>query len=293
MWVRDYGPRILRHGGGGTSLLDSRYGGAKDDRGVSQRMARQLQLPRICRPLYIDGGNVLTNGNGLFISTEQLLTGHAAPEALWSAVGVGQFVVLEPLDGEPTGHVDMFATFPSGDTVVLGRIDPGTDPVNSGILDRNAEALARLVTPEGPLRVVRVPMGPRHDGIWRSYTNVVYANGTLLVPVFPEAAPAESSAVLRLYAELLPSWNVVAVPTEKIARLGGGPHCVTCNLATAGPPPRFYDRPLDDNARKLWCGLAFMGCGLVARHARRTRRAVRFSSSGFRAEHGGTVEVRR
>jgi agmatine/peptidylarginine deiminase len=139
-------------------------------------------------------------------------------------------VFLEPLSGEPTGHVDMFATFTSPNTIVVGQYDPATDAVNSQILDRNAQKLSQVRTDVGPLRVIRLPMPRRDDSIWRTYTNVVYANGVLLVPAYPAVDDAGQSAALKIYRRLLPHWHVVAVDVARLAKLGGAMHCVTMNL---------------------------------------------------------------
>jgi agmatine deiminase len=133
--------------------------------------------------------------------------------------------------GESTGHVDMFATFTSPDTIVVGQFNPHFDAVNAQILDRNAEQLAQVRTRRGRLYVERMAMPHHHDGIWRTYTNVVYANRVVLVPVYPETDPDGSREALSLYSRLLPERKVVGINAENLSALGGALHCVVMNMA--------------------------------------------------------------
>ena len=84
---------------------------------------------------------------------------------------------------------------PVTSTVVVGEYPASVDPVNSEILDRNAQQFASLRPAGGPLKVVRIGMPPRFSLVpghapWPTYTNVVYANGVLLLPVCPGLSKA-------------------------------------------------------------------------------------------------------
>ena len=59
-------------------------------------------------------------------------------------LGCDQTHFLETLEGERTGHIDLFAKFTQPDTVVLGRYDAATDPENAARMERNAARLARI-----------------------------------------------------------------------------------------------------------------------------------------------------
>ncbi len=217
-WIRDYGPLTVRAGDGSWTLIDAEYVpkdfvclDPHDDR-LASVLGALFQIPTVRAPIAIQHGNLQSNGRGLCIATRRLLDDNAArgydaddvTRILKRFYGAGEVVFLESLRGEPTGHVDMFATFPSPETVVVGQCSPGSDPANAAILDRNAARLAAVGPPYGPLKVVRVPMPPRlpsGDGParWPTYTNVVYANNTLLVPVYPGLDPAGGAFALSLY----------------------------------------------------------------------------------------------
>ena len=129
MWIRDYGPMILETDAGFPVLLDAGYSVDRPcDDLVPAEIAPLLKIPRVPVPYVIEGGNLLTNGKRLAI-----MTGQVGDDAIQSPedheqflrvfgelYGMEEVVVLEALIGEPTGHVDMFATFTSADTVFVG-----------------------------------------------------------------------------------------------------------------------------------------------------------------------------
>jgi agmatine/peptidylarginine deiminase len=150
--------------------------------------------------------------------------------------GARQVVYLEPLRGEPNGHIDWFATFTSSDTIVIGDYR-GTDPVNARLLDQHAERLAGLTTASGPLKVVRIPMPPRGKLYFGgTYTNVVFANGVLLVPSYPEASPELEREAFEVFRRLLPGWRVVGIECPKHIIRQGALHCAAANLYRVRPP---------------------------------------------------------
>ncbi len=245
MWSRDYGPFVVRHADGSAAVVDAEYDFTRtSDDLVPAEIARHLQLPLVQVAMRIEGGNLLSNGRGLCIATTELvdinsdrgLGEDAVCEVLRSCFGAKETVLLEPLAGEMTGHVDMFAAFTDADTVVVGSMLPEEDAENAAILDRNAERLARVRTARGPLRVVRIPMPPHGDGVWRTYTNVIFANGLLLVPVYPGLDEAGRRRAIQAYARLLPGWKIVGLDARTICELGGALHCISMNLGPAPPP---------------------------------------------------------
>ena len=121
-------------------------------------------------------------------------------------------------------------TFASHDTVVLGDYRD-MDPANADLLDRHAATLSRQETPAGSLKVVRIPMPPRGaDHFGGTYTNVIFANGVLLVPTWPEASQELEAEAISVYRRLLPGWEVVGINCRELAIRNGGLHCVAMNL---------------------------------------------------------------
>lgn len=240
VWLRDFGPFVVRRSDGFKLVVDAEYGNAdrlKDER-VPANLAVALHSQAIDAPINLEGGNLLSNGEGLCITTTTLIERNAprgfreqhVRRLLRTYFGSDQIVFLEPLLGEPTGHVDMFATFTSADTVVVGAYDPEEDRQNAEILDRNSARLAEVVVSGRQLRVVRVPMPSNADNIWRTYTNGIYANGALLVPVYPQTDGQVQRSALATFQNLLPGWDIVPVDAAAIIGRGGALHCISMNV---------------------------------------------------------------
>jgi agmatine/peptidylarginine deiminase len=138
--------------------------------------------------------------------------------------------MLKMLAGEPTGHVDLFATFVAPDVVVIGDYPSAADPENAKILDENAALLSKLTTPVGPMKVTRIPMPSHAGGVWRSYTNVIFANGKLLVPQYPNIDPATDAKALEVFRSLLPDWEVVGIDASSLIVKHGALHCISLNV---------------------------------------------------------------
>ena len=224
--------------------LDAIYGRQDHppDEWVPRYLAGYFRLPVVDVPLRVPGGNLLANGEGWVFTTSQLIEFNAKDgysqteigEILGRYYGATNWVVLKPLVGEPTQHVDMFLTLVAPDVAVLAQIDPEVDPVNARLLDDAAAQLAKVKTRSGPIKVVRVPMSSHEDGNWRSYTNVIFANGTLLVPTYPDVSPDMDRKALEIYSELLPEWRVVPVDASSIIQNHGSLHCISVNVPPLG-----------------------------------------------------------
>lgn len=241
-WVRDYGPLVLRTPEGPlwlSSFKMKRLLLNPANHLFPHALGRRFGVPVRDIPLYLEGGNLITNGRGLYVATNQVLADNLqlgfSPDDVTALMtkhlGAKQVVFLEPLVGELTGHVDIFATFPRPDTIVLGQYSPEDDPVNRDVLERNAKALRAVKTEQGPLKVVRIPMAPRGEQVFGgSYTNVIYANGVCLVPSYRKLDPEGLSKAMAIYRRLLPGWKVVDVDAVEWIIQQGALHCLTLHL---------------------------------------------------------------
>ena len=240
-WIRDYGPFAMRTSEGQIQLIDTPYGTDRllDD-SLPTYLAKHLELPVVDTNLLVEGGNLLSNGDGLLVCSTNVIgenqdQGFTLKETrarlleLWHAREV---VFVDPIAGEPTGHVDMLMTFPAKDTVIVGEYgDDADDPFNRQLLDETAERMQSVRLPsDRNLKVVRVPMPKQSDEeAWPTYCNVVYANGVLLIPYFPENRDSFHEAV-AVYRRVLPGWHVAGIDCSSIIRTGGALHCLTMTI---------------------------------------------------------------
>jgi len=262
MWVRDYGPTTVIDDRGGRYFLDfdRRHLRPANVQSATVELASILDTPRLPIELSLAGGNLLSNGDGVCVTSSTVILQNSAGDRkveqigteLCRYLGAQRWAYVSPLPGERTGHVDLICTFVSSDTLVVGRADPSEDADYASRLDKVADHMARVQTRSGPLRIVRIPMPSSRDTHSRSYTNVVFANGTLLVPLYPETDGHLDRIAMEIYSRLLPGWEIVGIDVSSFSHLNGALHCLTCNIPSAvpvrnvtAPPGLINPTPLD------------------------------------------------
>jgi len=243
MWARDWCPISVFDREGQRRMLgfELRHLRTSADTGIRPELERLFGEPVLDVPLTHEGGNILFNGAGICLTSTTVFPKNAGRgyegkqigEVLATYFGATQWAYLDPLSGETTGHIDQFCVFVDANTVVVGQFDPRHDAVNAEVLDRAAAMIATLKTPQGNLRVERVPMPPPSDGKYRSYTNVLFANGVLVVPMFPELCDEYDRQALQLYRSLRPDLDVIGIDILELSTLGGGLHCLTAHVCPA------------------------------------------------------------
>jgi agmatine deiminase len=239
-WLRDYGPLFVRRPNDQLLAIDAVYGvrDRRRDDAAATAIARLLDVPVVETSLRWEGGNLLSNGQGLIVTTTQSINANIerglSPKRVKSFLhtrcGARQVAVLEPLPGERTGHADLFACFTSADTIVVASCEPDADAELAAVLNRNAAMLEGITHRGRRLRVVRLPMAPPDDGVVRSHLNVMFANGTVFMPTYAKLPPSLNSEAMAVFRRLIPGWDVVGVESEQLARAHGGLRCVSLGV---------------------------------------------------------------
>jgi len=254
IWIRDYGPEPIWTYDGFFGFVDMSYypavwasasnprGRVRDD-SVPKRLADYWGIPHYRPRLAAEGGNLQSDGLGTcFVSdrmraVNQSLFGYssqALADVLYEHYGCFQTVILNPLSGEGTGHIDMFMTVVSYDTILVGQYDTAYDAINAARLDQNANTLAGL-----GYNVVRIPM-PRPYTIggvrvWATFANSININDVTLVPVYRNASfpaalrdtiLAQEAQALAAFRNALPGVTVVPVIGDPLIPSGGSLHCI-------------------------------------------------------------------
>jgi agmatine deiminase len=267
MWLRDYGPFFVQRADGTVMVVQATYRFKRytktddehvtvevrpEDEQVPSILAAKMKLPIARMPLDLAGGSLLSNGDGLGVFTYRVLVRNKQSRGydvkkvfalLSEYLGFQRLVAVTSLKGEPTGHADMFMTFLAPDVAVVSKCDAKTDPENARRLDEIANALANLKTSRGPMRVYRVPLPPPKGTYWRTFTNIIMANGALLMPTFADLDPQMQTEAMETYSRLLPGWQIVGVRADPLLGGNGLLHCITMDvpafvkLPAAVPPP--------------------------------------------------------
>lgn len=244
MWVQDFGPMFLI--GDDIRIVDYCYG--FPDREAENQLclafAAKYGMKIANSRLTMEGGNLLTNGRGFCLSSSVLITQNESrgydvnriASILKSDFRMSQWSYLMPLEGEPTGHIDMYLTIVDPQTVVLGKYNGPDDATNTLRLEKNAEILSSVRLDGQPLKIARIPMPSRRDGKWRTYTNVIFVNGLLLVPQYPDYCPDLDKQALEIYRKLLPDWEVVGINSSSLIAKRGSLHCISLSIPSLPKP---------------------------------------------------------
>lgn len=234
MWIRDYGPLVLRTDEGRRVVVDLPYSldRPEDDR-VPELLAGRWRWPLSAIPLDLEGGHLQSDGAGRCVITDDVLARNSDTyhfeqvSALLSAdLGCNDVVVVPSLVDEPTGHLDMFAYITGPSRILVGSYEHAVDDQNSVILNE-----AALMLQNAGFHVTRIPM-PDNRGrtLFRTYTNGLALNGVVFVPVYKHDRKHEQEA-LEIYGRAFPNRKLVPVPSDEIMALSGAVHCTTLTIA--------------------------------------------------------------
>ncbi|RSS54747.1 agmatine deiminase family protein [Streptomyces sp. WAC07061] len=247
-WARDTGPVLTvndaRTRSAGLDFGFNGWGGKypydKDDF-LPVGVCAYLDVPRQPVAMVLEGGSVITDGQGTLITTEECLlnpnrnpglTRAQIEAALLASYGASKVVWLPyGLAGDDitNGHVDLVAAYLGPARLLLHTQPDPANPnhdrmaANKAVLDAATDACGR------PFQIVEMQHQPqfRHNGLMVrtfSYTNYYETSGNVVVPTAGEPADA---AALAQFAALFPGRQVVGAPARTLAWGGGGVHCVT------------------------------------------------------------------
>jgi agmatine deiminase len=239
-WLRDSGP-IYTYGGDGERIaVHFRFNGWggkfapwECDAALGGLIARHLGDRVVESELVLEGGSILTDGQGTLLTTEQCLL-HPSRNPSWSRgqieeelrsrLGVERFVwlglgLLE--DRDTDGHIDLIAAFTRPGHVLLQTV-----PDDNPNYEHCQENRARLQA--AGIGVTELPFLPYDDVAGRTvaagYLNLYICNRAVIVPT--SGAQTDEQALAVIAAEY-PGREIVGVPGLVIAYGGGGPHCIT------------------------------------------------------------------
>jgi agmatine/peptidylarginine deiminase len=245
MWIRDYGP-FCEYGDGTRGIVDFRYGSNPSDDWINQTIADSCGLPFFHTDLLHHGGNHTTDGNGMGFLSTNIIENNPS----WSLasirqefrdyLGVDSLVVFEPMQGDLTGHCDMFCKLLNDTLFVVGEYAHPEDsyPGDYDLLNNLAAMLGSLHNLDGrPFTVARLPMCQIENGgpagrINRTYTNMQIFNDKALLPIYDRA---EDAIALERMAELMPGYEIIGINSSTIITYAGAIHCMVNTLSAPDP----------------------------------------------------------
>ncbi len=246
IWAVDFGPFFLKNAAGQVAISDPHYYFERiNDNAIPEKLGNLLGMTVYRPDLNFEGGNFFSDGQGTCYSTTVVhesntkYTAGEIDQIFLDYFGCRKMIWLTPLQGEGTGHIDMFFILASPTDVIIGSFLTSQDATNETVMNDNAALLEAATNYAGdPLTVHRIPMpnpGSDYYGrIWRSYTNGLRLNEAYLVPTFTEHSAYELDAMAVL-ATALPGIATVSVPSDSIMPWGGAIHCTTRSKPVGAP----------------------------------------------------------
>ena len=236
-WARDFAPLFVRTPEGKLEVVEFKYLYPNADN-IAKTMGKQLKLPVRSSNLVLEGGNLLVDQGRLFVTSKLMKTNPAMTKPqieaeLKKTLHLKEVVWMEPLPGEPTGHVDMYAKLVAPNVMLIADTAQPDQKKTMDAAAKKFEALGYDV-----VRVANAVVKPARAGeAWgpaRSYANALIVNGTAFVPQYAtsydrpneaKAMKAFDQAAMKAYAAA--GLKTVGIAAADLINFQGSVHCMT------------------------------------------------------------------
>jgi agmatine deiminase len=278
IWMRDYAANpVYGNEVDDLILVDWIYNrpNRPNDDASPAVIAEELGLDLYCitdapTDLVNTGGNWMSDGFGNAFASELILNENepgneynvtVKSEADIQAIvadylGIDNYILMDILPFDQIHHIDMHMKLIDEETLLVGAFPEGVS--DGPQIVANIEYVLDNTTNKwgNPWKVVWLPMPPATngtfpDGTWggasyRTYSNSVFINNTILVPTYREEY---DTTAMRIYNETLPGYNIIGIDCdnqpEPIINASGALHCITHTVGVADPLLISHD-PLED-----------------------------------------------
>lgn len=199
------------------------------------------------------GGNFMSDGFGTGFSSKLVLDENATvtqynqtPKTeqqintiMQNFMGINRYIKMENLPYDGIHHIDMHMKLLDEETLLVGQYPQGIS--DGPQIESNLNyVLSNFNSVFGtPYKVVRIPMPPSTSGTWpsqgayyRTYTNSLILNKTVLVPTYYEQY---DTIALRIYREAMPGYRIIGINANSIISQSGAIHCTTHEIAAFNP----------------------------------------------------------
>lgn len=252
VWIRDYGPwAVYENDVEQLAISDYIYNRPRPlDNAIPERVAEHFGLPyysatQVPYDLVHTGGNNLVDGyqtgySSRIVSRENPGKTDMEIDYITNRLfGYDEYVKMTELPFDGISHLDMHMRFIDEETVIIGEYPEGV--ADGPQIEQNIEHfLNNHETAFGnPYAVKRIPMPPGFNGNYpdqggpyRTFTNSIFLNGTILVPIYEEQY---DTVGLRIYRENLPGYKVVGIDCNEMINSLGALHCITKTVGVDDP----------------------------------------------------------
>ena len=252
VWCRDYGPwTVYENDVQKMDIVDWIYNRPRpDDDVIPVRIAAELgddiyEAIQAPDDLVHTGGNFMVDGHNTGFSSKLILdensdkTEAQIDDIAARYLGLDRYIKMDNLPSDEIHHIDMHMKLLDEETLLVGEYPTGVadgpqiEANLQYVLDNYNTCFNR------DYQVVRIPMPPDarghypdNNGDYRTYTNSVIVNKTVIVPTYQEKY---DTTALRIYREAMPGYRVVGIDCNDIITALGAIHCITKEIGVSNP----------------------------------------------------------
>lgn len=281
IWIRDYGANTCYlNDVDSLILVDWMYNRPRplDDQ-IPAAYASLLGIPLFetntaPNNLMNTGGNWMTDGMGTAFASKLILDendgsgsysiaypNHSEAEInqiVNDFMGIDRYIKMETLPYDDIHHIDMHMKLLDEETILVGEFPTGIS--DGPQLEANLQyVLSNFQSSFGtPFKIVRIPMPPSPggsyppDAYYRTYTNFVILNKTIIMPVYREQY---DTTAVRIIKAQMPGYKIVTIDSDNpnnnsdlnqnLISAGGVIHCITHTVGV-NDPLRIVHNDLED-----------------------------------------------
>ena len=271
IWIRDYGQNtVYKNEVGEAILVDWIYNRNRPyDDLVPEKVAEYFNMnmhntTQAPWDLMATGGNFMSDGMGTAFSSELIVDENSGGYAwegfdgnvyypdhtieeinntLEEFMGIDNYIIMENLPYDGIHHIDMHMKLLNEETLLIAEYPEGV--ADGPQIEANIQyVLENYNSAFGtPYKVIRIPSPPSssgnypdNNGYYRTYTNSVFVNNTVLVPFY---RTEYDTIAQRIYEQALPGYNIVGIDVdnqgENLISYSGAIHCITHSVGVNEP----------------------------------------------------------
>jgi len=264
IWMRDYaGNTIYENDVEDRALVDWIYNRPRPlDNEMPAAHANYVGIPIYrtnsgTNDLVNTGGNFMNDGLGTAFASKLILeenqpgnpygvtpkTEADIDDIMFNYQGITRYIKMDQTPWDPIDHIDMHMKLLDEQTILVSRYPSGV--ADGPQIEANINYVtSTFQTPFGTdykIEWIDAPPStggnyPDTGGYYRTYTNSVFVNGTVIVPTY---RPEVDGPALAQYEELLPGYTIVGIDVdntgENLIASNGAIHCITHAIGVADP----------------------------------------------------------
>ncbi|MFN0032489.1 MAG: agmatine deiminase family protein [Flavobacteriales bacterium] len=267
IWTRDYSANpVYTNEVDSLVLVDWIYNRPRpDDDASPELIAAELGVELYAtvespNELMNTGGNFMCDGFGTAFASELVLdendgdgdnnqldypdhTETEIDDIILQFMGIDRYIKMPTLPYDGIHHIDMHMKLVNEETLLVSEYPDGV--ADGPQINANIEYVLANYNSlwDTPYRVVHIPAPPSTSGLYpddggayRTYTNGVFVNNTIIFPTYREEY---DTTAYRIWGEVCPGYNLVGIDCDNqgnnIISQSGAIHCITHAVGVEDP----------------------------------------------------------